>query len=125
MSQEIHRLSARALAAQVQARGLSALEVAQAMCTRVAWLEPQLNAFADFDPALPLAAAAEVDRRLAAGELLPLAGVPFTVKDNLWLGGRPASFGSRLFADFVAPRDTWCVARLRFPADPSGPTVAG
>lgn len=113
MPQEIHQQSARVLAAQVQARNVSAVEVAQAMCARVARLEPQLNAFADFDPALPLAAAAEVDRRLAAGEDLPLAGVPFTVKDNLWLGGRPASFGSRLFADFVAPRDSWCVARLR------------
>lgn len=113
MSHEIHRQSARSLAACVQARERSAVEVAQAMCQRVARLEPQLNAFADFDPALPLAAAAEVDRRLAAGESLPLAGVPFTVKDNLWLGGRPASFGSRVFADFVAPRDAWCVARLR------------
>lgn len=109
----LHQLSARALAPQVQSGTLSAVEVAQAMCARVERLEPLLNAFADFDPTLPLAAAAEVDRRLAAGESLPLAGVPFTVKDNLWLGGRPATFGSRLFADFVAPRDSWCVARLR------------
>ena len=113
MPQDIHRSTARSLAARVQARELSAVEVAQAMCDRVQRLQPLLNAFADFDPALPLAAAAEVDRRLAAGESLPLAGVPFTVKDNLWLGGRPASFGSRLFADFVAPRDSWCVARMR------------
>ncbi|WP_199873506.1 amidase [Ideonella sp. A 288] len=113
MSQEIHRQSARSLAAQVQARERSAVEVAQAMCQRVVRLEPLLNAFADFDPAVPLAAAAEVDRRLAAGQVLPLAGVPFTVKDNLWLAGRPATFGSRRFADFVAPRDSWCVARLR------------
>ncbi len=113
MPQEIHQVSARTLAAQVQQRQLSALEVAQAMCARVAMLEPQLNAFASFDAELPMAAARLVDRRLAAGEHLPLAGVPFTVKDNLWLGGRPATFGSRLFADFVAPRDSWCVARLR------------
>lgn len=113
MSQQIHRLSARELAAQVQSRALSAVEVAQAMCQRVTRLQPQLNAFADFDPALPLGTAADVDRRLAAGELLPLAGVPFTVKDNLWVGGRPATFGSRVYADFVAPRDSWCVARLR------------
>jgi aspartyl-tRNA(Asn)/glutamyl-tRNA(Gln) amidotransferase subunit A len=113
MDPEIHRASARALAGRVRARDLSAAEVARAMVERIARLEPQLNAFADFDPALPLAAAGEIDRRLAAGESLPLAGVPFTVKDNLWLGGRPASFGSRVFAGFVAPRDSWCVARLR------------
>ena len=113
MPSDLHRVPARALAQRVQAREVSALEVAQAMCERASRLEPKLNAFADFDPAVPLAAARSVDQRLAAGEALPLAGVPFTVKDNLWLGGRPATFGSHLFADFVAPRDSWCVARLR------------
>lgn len=113
MDTEIHRASARTLAAAVNSRQLSAVEVAQAMCERVARLDPLLNAFANFDPDVPLAAARLVDQRLAAGETLPLAGVPFTVKDNLWLGGRPATFGSRVFADFVAPRDSWCVARLK------------
>ncbi len=113
MQNDLHRWTARHLAQQVSAKTLSATEVAKAMCARVARLEPQLNAFADFDPAVPLAAARGVDARLAAGELLPLAGVPFTVKDNLWLGGRPATFGSKVFAEFVAPRDAWCVARLR------------
>ena len=113
LDSQLHRASARALAGRVRARELSALELAEAMCKRVALLEPMLNAFADFDPEVPLAIARDVDRRLRAGESLPLAGVPFTVKDNLWLAGRPATFGSRLFADFVAPRDSWCVARLR------------
>ncbi len=113
MDVEVHRASARVLARRVQAREVSALEVAQAMCERIARIEPQINAFADFDPQVPLAAARLVDERLARGEALPLAGVPFTVKDNLWLGGRPATFGSHLFVDFVAPRDSWCVARLR------------
>ena len=113
MSDDFHRASARELARRVQSREVSALEVAQLQCDRIARLEPLLNAFADFDPELPLAAARQVDARLAAGESLPLAGVPFTVKDNLWLAGRPATFGSRVFADFVAPRDSWCVARLR------------
>lgn len=113
MNEPLHRASARAVARAVQARELSALEVAQAMVERTARVNPRLNAFADFAPELPIAAARDVDRRLAAGESLPLAGVPFTVKDNLWLAGRPATFGSRLYADFVAPRDSWCVARLR------------
>jgi len=113
MVDEIHRASARLLARRVQAGEHSASEVARAICDRVARLEPEINAFADFDPEVPRREARRVDERLAAGEALPLAGVPFSVKDNLWLGGRPATFGSNLFADFVAPRDSWCVARLR------------
>lgn len=113
MQDEIHRWTALHLAHQVSSRQVSAEEVATAMVARVVRLEPLLNAFADFDPSVPLAAARQVDSRLAAGGILPLAGVPFTVKDNLWLGGRPASFGSKVFADFIAPRDSWCVDRLR------------
>lgn len=113
MTEMIHRLSARALAERVRSRAVSALEVAQAQCARVLQLQPQLNAFVDFTPDAVLSAARAVDRRLAAGEHLPLAGVTFSVKDNLWLDGRPATFGSRVFAGFIAPRDSWCVARLR------------
>ena len=113
MIPEIHRASARSLATWVHKRELSALELAQEMCARVGRLEPLLNAFAHFDPEATLGAARIADQRLAAGEALPLAGVPFTVKDNLWLGGQPATFGSRVFANFIAPRDSWCVARLK------------
>jgi aspartyl-tRNA(Asn)/glutamyl-tRNA(Gln) amidotransferase subunit A len=42
-----------------------------------------------------------------------MAGVPVTIKDNLWVAGRTITQGSRLFADFRAPRDAWVVARLR------------
>ena len=109
----IHALKAREVAASVLGGALSACEVAAAMNARIAALDPLLNAFVDHRPADVLEAASAVDARIAAGERPPLAGVPFTVKDNLWLGGRPATFGSRLFEGFVAPRDSWCVARLR------------
>ena len=105
--------TALALAARVSAGGLSAVEVARFFIERVERLNPALNAIVQFDAEGVLAEAASVDRRLAAGEALPLAGVPFTVKDNLWVAGRRVSQGSRLFEDFIAPRDAWAVARLR------------
>lgn len=113
MNDALDQGTALALAARVSAGGLSAVEVARFFIERVQRLNPALNAIIQFDPALVLAEAESVDRRLAAGEALPLAGVPFTVKDNLWVGGRRVSQGSRLFDDFIAPRDAWAVARLR------------
>ncbi len=92
---------------------LAATDIAAAVCDRLERFEPQLNAFVSFDRAWVARQAGAIDRRVAAGEELPFAGVPFSVKDNLWLGGFPATFGSRSFAGFVAPRDSWCVARLR------------
>ncbi|CAN5385667.1 amidase [soil metagenome] len=113
MSNDIHHPHVAELAAMVQSRQLSAHEVARHACARIERLNPELNAFANFDPDVPLQAAREVDRRLATGANLPLAGVTFTVKDNLWLGGRPATFGSKVFEHFTAPRDSWAVARMR------------
>ena len=109
----IHTWPARTIAGQVRARAISAQEVARAMCERIERLNPRYNAFVAYERERVLAAARQVDARLAAGEDLPLAGIPFSVKDNLWLAEHRATFGSHLFADFVAPRDSWSVARLR------------
>lgn len=105
--------TARALAAQVAAGALRAVDVARHFIKRVQRLNPGLNAIVQFDAQQVLDDAAEVDRRIAAGETLPMAGVPFTVKDNLWVEGRRIAQGSRLFSDFIAPRDAWAVARMR------------
>lgn len=105
--------TARECAAHVNARELSAVEVARHFIARVQQLNPSLNAIVQFDAEAVLAEARQVEQRLVAGETLPMAGVPVTIKDNLWVAGRTVTQGSRLFADFTAPRDAWAVARLR------------
>jgi hypothetical protein len=104
--------TARALSALVQARGVTAAAVAEHFITRVEARNPALNALVQFHPDQVRADAADVDRRLAAGAKLPLAGVPVTVKDNVWVAGYVQQQGSRLFDGFVAPRDAWVVGRL-------------
>ena len=57
--------------------------------------------------------AAEVDRKLAAGEDPgPLAGVPFTVKDIFCVEGTPSTAASRILANFTAPYTATPVARM-------------
>ncbi|MBB4369300.1 aspartyl-tRNA(Asn)/glutamyl-tRNA(Gln) amidotransferase subunit A [Bradyrhizobium sp. cir1] len=72
-----------------------------------------MNAVVTVDPERTLADAAAVDARLRAGETMPLAGVPIIVKDNIWVGGWRVTQGSRLFCDFIAPRDGIAIERLR------------
>ena len=105
--------TARALSALVQARGVTAAAVAEHFITRVEALNPALNALVQFHPDQVRADAADVDWRLAAGAKLPLAGLPVTVKDNVWVAGYVQQQGSRLFDGFVAPRDAWVVGRLK------------
>ncbi|MGJ4926712.1 amidase [Bradyrhizobium sp. HKCCYLS2038] len=96
----------------VTARETSAREMADQALTRIAAAR-DLNAVVTVDPERTRAEADAVDARVAAGESLPLAGVPVVVKDNIWVGGWRITQGSLLFADFIAPEDAIAVARLR------------
>ncbi len=56
--------------------------------------------------------AAQVATRLTSGELLPLAGVPVIIKDNLNLRGTCTTCGSRMLEGYVSPYTATAVARL-------------
>lgn len=105
--------TAIAIAEAVRAGRISARAETEAALCRVANRNPAMNALVSVDAAASLAEAEAVDRRLAAGEVLPLAGVPVAVKDTIWVAGRRVTQGSRLFADFTAPADAIAVERLR------------
>lgn len=109
----MHTWTARECAAKVSQGVVSAAAIADHFIGRVQRINPGVNALVQFDPLDVQRQACAVDARLAAGELLPLAGVPITVKDNLWVGGRRVSQGSKVFESFVAPKDAWVVKRLR------------
>jgi aspartyl-tRNA(Asn)/glutamyl-tRNA(Gln) amidotransferase subunit A len=106
-------ISAQALARAVQVGEVAAAAVAEHFIERVQRLNPALNAIVQFDPDRVRTEAASVQARLAAGQVLPLAGVPVTVKDNVWVEGYAQRQGSLLYDGFVAPRDAWVVARVR------------
>ncbi|SDZ42395.1 allophanate hydrolase [Herbiconiux ginsengi] len=59
-----------------------------------------------------LAEAADVDRRVRAGERLPLAGTVVAVKDNIDVAGLPTTAGSPAYA-YSPAEDAPAVARLR------------
>lgn len=112
------------VAAGVRSRQVSAREVAQATLAHIERCNPSLNALIHVDPDRALAEADALDLRLkrnpeSAGLL---TGATFSAKDNLWVQGRPASQGSRLFADFVAPANAVAVERLQAAG---GVTLAG
>lgn len=100
------------IAGAVMARRSTAREMAEQALARIAAAH-DLNAVVATDPARTCAEADAVDARVAAGEAMPLAGVPIVVKDNIWVEGWRITQGSRLFADFIAPEDAIAIARLR------------
>jgi len=111
---ELWRLDGAALTSALVAGDVSARDVTEAALARLDAVQPRLNAFCHVDAEGARAAAAASDERRKAGETLgPLDGVPFSVKDNLFVAGMPATWGSRLWRTFVPEQDDLSVERLK------------
>jgi aspartyl-tRNA(Asn)/glutamyl-tRNA(Gln) amidotransferase subunit A len=107
-------MTAADLATAIAGGEVSAREVAEAHLDRISATDEAVHAFLHVDRDSALAAAAEVDRRRAAGgELGPLAGVPLALKDVFTMRGAPTTCGSRILEGWVPPYDSTVVRRLR------------
>jgi aspartyl-tRNA(Asn)/glutamyl-tRNA(Gln) amidotransferase subunit A len=108
------QLDATSLSALMDAREITPLQLLEQTLTRLDALEPVLNAFTHVDRDGALAAARAATARQASGTRLgPLDGIPVSVKDNIFVAGLPAQWGSLLFRDHIPHRDDICVERLR------------
>ncbi len=114
MDTELWKLSALELAAAVVSGEVSAVEVVDGHLERIAAVNPTVNAVTNLLADSAREAAKETDRRRAGGEPLGrLAGVPFTVKENLDVAGSATTHGVPAFRDAVAAVDAPAVQRLR------------
>jgi Asp-tRNA(Asn)/Glu-tRNA(Gln) amidotransferase A subunit family amidase len=102
-------LDAVAAAAAVRAGDVTSEQLVGESLARIDRYDEQVNAFTVVLREQALAAARAVDRGEVHG---PLAGVPISVKDHIWLAGAPATNGSVALRDFVPDVDAVPVARL-------------
>ena len=100
-------------AAAVRAGTTTAVAETRAALARIAALDAALGAFQVVRAERALVEAAEVDARVAAGEDLPLAGVPIAIKDNIPVAGEPMREGSAATSAEPRPTDHEVVSRLR------------
>lgn len=109
----LDRLSVEGIAAEVQAGRRSAVTVIEDVLARLDAYDAIQPAvwISRFEPAALRAAAAAVDARVAAGETLPLAGVPFAVKDNIDLAGLATTAACPAFA-YEPEQSATVVAKL-------------
>jgi aspartyl-tRNA(Asn)/glutamyl-tRNA(Gln) amidotransferase subunit A len=103
----------RGAAADVQGGRRKAVVLLEESLSRIASRDPEIGALLEVTDSLARGEAAAVDARVAAGETLPLAGVPVVVKDNLWVAGRQTTCASRILRGFRPPGDSTAAARLR------------
>lgn len=97
----------------MRTNALSPVEVSDAFLTRIESVNPKLNAYVTLYPDATRAVAKEAERRIArGGELPPLLGVPFSIKDLAWQKGVRTTAGSKACEWFVPDEDDPAVARM-------------
>ncbi len=97
----------------LRAKQFTAVEVAREALEFAERENPKTNAYLLLCSERALAAAAEVDRKLAAGEDAgALAGVPIAVKDVILTKGVRTTCASKMLENYVPPYDATAVERI-------------
>jgi aspartyl-tRNA(Asn)/glutamyl-tRNA(Gln) amidotransferase subunit A len=115
-------LAAVELRDRLAAGALRAIDVAEDLIARIAATEPELRAWAFYDPDHVSAQAKALDALRGTGRAIgPLHGVPVGLKDIIDTARIPTCNGSVLDAGRVPARDAFVVSRLKA----AGALVAG
>ncbi|GAC1355790.1 MAG: indoleacetamide hydrolase [Variovorax sp.] len=105
---------------KLQERALSSVVVVDALIARTE-ANTALNGYVAFDAESLRAQAIAADERIAAGEDLPLLGVPVALKDNIDAVGWPSAAGTGALQGLRPAKDAEVVRRLRA----AGALIAG
>ncbi|MGA2845553.1 MAG: Asp-tRNA(Asn)/Glu-tRNA(Gln) amidotransferase subunit GatA [Candidatus Acidiferrales bacterium] len=99
--------------AALQAKKISAREIASGFYAEIDRRNPELNAYLTLSPERAYAQADHVDAAIARGDQLPpLAGVPTAIKDVISTSGIRTTCGSKILESYIPPYDATAVTRL-------------
>ena len=110
---DISRLTAAAARRALDAREISAVELASVHLERIGQFDAELGAYLHVMQDVALAQAEAADRRIARGDASPLTGIPVALKDVLCTVDAPTTAASRILEGFRPPYDATVVERLR------------
>jgi aspartyl-tRNA(Asn)/glutamyl-tRNA(Gln) amidotransferase subunit A len=106
----MHKHTIKQLSALLQAKEVSATELAKHYLARIQGSD--LNAFLHVDEALTLQQAASADQRIAQGKGTVLTGIPIAHKDIFVTQGWRSTAGSKMLANYSSPFDATVVERF-------------
>ncbi|MBX3640806.1 MAG: Asp-tRNA(Asn)/Glu-tRNA(Gln) amidotransferase subunit GatA [Nitrosomonas sp.] len=104
--------SLKQLSKRLASREISSVELTTEFLERIRQLNPRYNAFITVDEEKSLAQAKHADRKIAAGEMDFLTGIPVAQKDIFCAEGWLTTCGSRMLSNFVSPYDAGVIERF-------------
>src|SRR5688572_14216066 len=109
----VNELPALELRRMILQREISPPELAGEFLRAILAIDPKIRSYVTIDFDMTLNMAEDVERRLASGENLPLAGIPYALKDLTDTAGLRTTYGSRARKDNVPEADAAVARRLK------------
>lgn len=101
---------------------ISAEELSKAVFDRIESVEDKIGAFITRTRENAFERARAVDRQIQSGEkIVPLAGIPVAIKDNMCTNGILTTAGSKILSNFIPPYSATVVERF----DAAGAAMVG
>ncbi|MEH6472244.1 MAG: amidase [Halopseudomonas sp.] len=102
------------VAAMIQSKALTSVDLTQAMLKRIDEVNPALNAYASITVEQALSQARAADQEIANGNYRGVMhGIPIAIKDIIDIQGLPTGCGSTIRADQIAESDATVIQRLK------------
>jgi aspartyl-tRNA(Asn)/glutamyl-tRNA(Gln) amidotransferase subunit A len=110
---ELFELTVRELHEKLRKKEVSSVEATKSLLSRIEAVEPKVNAFITVTPEEALKAAAAADKRIAAGEIDILTGIPLALKDIFLTRGIRTTCASKILTTFIPPYDATSWLKLK------------
>ena len=98
---------------KLRAGDLTSVDLTKACLERIKATDGELNAFITLCEDEALAAAAEADQQIKAGNTGMLTGIPIAVKDIFNTLDVRTTCGSKILDNYISPYDATAVIKLR------------
>ncbi|HZV99567.1 MAG TPA: Asp-tRNA(Asn)/Glu-tRNA(Gln) amidotransferase subunit GatA [Methylophilaceae bacterium] len=104
--------SLKQLAALLQAKQISSVEMTGEFLSRIKQHNGEINAYIALDEEKTVAQAQAADQLIAQGKATPLTGIPIAQKDIFVAKGWQSTCGSKMLENFIGPYDAGVIERF-------------
>jgi aspartyl-tRNA(Asn)/glutamyl-tRNA(Gln) amidotransferase subunit A len=110
---DLNTLTIDELSRKLAAGECTSVDIVNNVLAAIDRTDGKIGAYLTIDRADGLAQAEAADARRAAGENLPMLGIPVAIKDLLSVKGHPCTCSSKILEGYTAPYDATVITKLR------------
>lgn len=109
---DVHELSIDELARKYRSRDIGVVEATQSYLSRIEKAGEEIGCYITVTAEKALDAANEAQKKIDAGDINPLLGIPMALKDNICTKGVLTSCASKMLSNFVPPYNATVAEKL-------------